>query len=389
MRKLASLTIVLPFFNDAETVALQINDAYSYGKLIAHKLRVIALHGGPSQDSTLTEIIRQKKSHPDLKIIDKKNNTEGYAVIKYGLAAATTDWVFYTDGDRQYHLSDLAKLVKKQNETGADVVNGYKAYRRDGFVRTVLGEGYRRLTCLLYQLPIHDLDCDFRLIKTRLLKKIILQSHNGAILPEMIKKLEWAGASFAEISVKHYPRIYGRSNYSPVALTIELIKGNFVMFFRLRAYRYCISLLINFLTVIAFFVLVLNVFSLHLYFSNQQIPSLSQTNVQFSYRVSRIVDVWRSSKNLKPYTIDQSLCDIALHRLNNFRKNDLFQLLYLRDDDLKGDTYDAISPRLTTPQQVLDYWLGQKNFFERLKTNFKFSCIKCTDLNCVQVVGNF
>ncbi len=135
MKKLKSLSIFFPFLNDEQTVKTAINLAYSIGKKLTDDLEVIAINGGKSKDKTFAEIKKQKKNHPDLIIIDKSDNSEGYAVIKYGFTKASKDWIFYTDGDLQYDVRDLKKLVDKQIKTNADVVNGFKDKRSDNFWR--------------------------------------------------------------------------------------------------------------------------------------------------------------------------------------------------------------------------------------------------------------
>lgn len=233
--KLSSLTIFFPFLNDAGTVRRQIRAAYSVGKMLTNDLEVIAIHGGNSKDNTLEEIKRISKEFPKLKMIDKTNNDEGYAVIKHGFLAATREWVFYTDGDAQYHLEeDLPALVKAQLKTKADVVNGYKKRRGDGIIRTVLGDGYAIFSRMLLKLPIRDTDCDFRLIKRSFLQKITLKSKDSTILAELLKKLEYTGASFAEIPVNHYSREYGSSNYTPYALFKEKIIGDFNLYLMMK-----------------------------------------------------------------------------------------------------------------------------------------------------------
>ena len=205
-QKLTSLTIFFPFYNDAGTVKKQVEDAYMFGGKVAEKLEVIAINGGTSKDNTLEEIKHLREMHPDLKIIDKSGNTEGYAVIKYGFKEAACEWVFYTDGDAQYRLeNDLRRLVDKQIETGADVVNGYKESRSDSAIRVFLGNLYERFSRFVFEIPIRDTDCDFRLVRKELLDKIDLVSTDASILPELIKKLELVGAKFAEVSVSHFP----------------------------------------------------------------------------------------------------------------------------------------------------------------------------------------
>jgi glycosyltransferase involved in cell wall biosynthesis len=161
-----------------------------------------------------------KKKLP-IQVIDKTNNTEGYAVIKYGLQAAKSDWVFYTDGDGQYDLKDLLKLVKVQSKTNADVVNGFKLQRHDSWFRKLAGSGFQRLYSYLVGVPIRDIHCDFRLIRRQKLKNIALKSKGATIISELILKLDTQGATFVEIGVTHHDRVYGRSNYRVIKLIQE------------------------------------------------------------------------------------------------------------------------------------------------------------------------
>jgi len=232
--KLTSLSIFFPFYNDEGTVERQIENAYSTGRKASDDLEVIAVHGGNSKDGTFGKILEMKQKYPKLRIVDKKDNTEGYAVIKYGLAACNKDWIFYTDGDAQYHIEeDLPLLVATALETGADVINGYKKVRRDDFLRVFLGGAYAFLARKDSRMPIRDIDCDFRLIRKKILDKISLDSGDASILPEMVKKLELAGAKFAEVPVNHYEREYGLSNYTVRGLFKEKLVGDAKLFLRM------------------------------------------------------------------------------------------------------------------------------------------------------------
>ena len=231
--KLSSLSIFFPFFNDAGTVNAAIDLAYSVGRQVTKNLEVIALHGGPSHDSTWEMIQKAKRRYPRLKVINKKNNTEGYAVIKHGFEGATKDWIFYTDGDLQYDVTELKKLVVTQLKTKVDVVNGYKQHRGDNVLRTWLGTIWQNGARLLFKLPIRDIDCDFRLIRSSLLKKISLRSSGASILEELLIRLQQQGATFAEIPITHRHRTYGHSNYTWWQLVWEKVTGMCKLWFRL------------------------------------------------------------------------------------------------------------------------------------------------------------
>jgi len=213
-QKLSSLSIFMPFFNDEGTVFRAIVLAYAVGHQVTDDLEVIAIHGGRSRDKTWQALQVARRKFPKLRLINKVNNKIGYAVIKYGFATAKKDWVFYTDGDLQYDLRELNKLVVAQLNTGADVINGYKLLRAEGGWRELLGESWSWFITRYHRFPIRDIDCDFRLIRRSFLQGAHFSAMGAEILEELITHLQKQGARFVEIPVAHYPRQYGHSNYS-------------------------------------------------------------------------------------------------------------------------------------------------------------------------------
>jgi glycosyltransferase involved in cell wall biosynthesis len=206
----SSLSIFMPFYNDAGTVDYMITEAYYYGNSLTKDLEVIAVNDG-SVDHTLQELTRLKDKYPDLKIVDHtKNRGYGGALIS-GINHTTKSWVFYTDGDAQYHLDDLAALWAVKQ--GVDIVNGYKLSRSDNMLRKAVGVSYSWLLKLLFKIPIRDIDCDYRLINGTMLRSLNLKCTSGAITIELIKKLQLKNARFKEASINHYNRRYGRSAF--------------------------------------------------------------------------------------------------------------------------------------------------------------------------------
>jgi hypothetical protein len=56
-------------------------------------------------------------------------------------------------------------------------------------------------------------DCDFRLIRRTILEKITLHRNSGSICVELVKQSQRAGAQFREVSVHHYARRSGVSEF--------------------------------------------------------------------------------------------------------------------------------------------------------------------------------
>ncbi|MFN3763304.1 MAG: glycosyltransferase family 2 protein, partial [Anaerolineae bacterium] len=137
----------------------------------------------------------------------------GYgAALRTGFAAATKEWVFYTDGDAQYNPLELVNLVGALRD-GVDVVNGYKISRNDPIIRKIIGRLYHYFVKYTFGFKLRDVDCDFRLIRRSLFDKIPLESDSGTICLEMVKKFQDAGYVFAEVPVHHYHRQYGVSQF--------------------------------------------------------------------------------------------------------------------------------------------------------------------------------
>jgi len=147
-----------------------------------------------------------------LKIVMHEKN-RGYGVaLRSGFASTTKDLVFYTDGDGQYDVKELLLLLEKMSD-GVDIVNGFKIKRHDPLHRIIIGWLYQETMRFAFWLPIHDPDCDFRLIRRRVFDTVNLVSDTGTITIEMVKKFQQAGFKFTEVGVHHYFRMYGMSQF--------------------------------------------------------------------------------------------------------------------------------------------------------------------------------
>ena len=120
--------------------------------------------------------------------------------------------VFYTDGDGQYDVGELPKLIALMAD-GVGLVSGYKLERQDLPHRIWIGNLYNRFARLIFRIRIRDIDCDFRLVHRALVDKIDLTSTSGTVCVELVRKLELAAPRVVEVGVHHYPRLHGRSQF--------------------------------------------------------------------------------------------------------------------------------------------------------------------------------
>ena len=129
-----------------------------------------------------------------------------------GFVKQKKDWIFYTDGDGQYDIKELPILFNLMTKD-VNFINGIKMTRHDATYRIIIGNLYSLVARWMLWLPIYDVDCDFRLIRKKLLDKINLKSNSGSICVELVKKSQRSGAKFRQVSVHHFERRFGNSQF--------------------------------------------------------------------------------------------------------------------------------------------------------------------------------
>jgi glycosyltransferase involved in cell wall biosynthesis len=209
--KLKSISICFPAYNDAGTIAGMILAARIAVREITDDFEIIVVDDG-SQDHTAILLAETSRLVPELRVITHPVNRGYGAALRTAFAAATREWIFYTDGDAQYNPLELGGLVGALRDE-VDVVNGYKISRNDPLIRIVLGGIYNALMKIAFGLRLKDVDCDFRLMRRAIFEVVVLESNTGSICVEMIRKIQDAGFRFAEVPVSHYHRQYGISQF--------------------------------------------------------------------------------------------------------------------------------------------------------------------------------
>lgn len=207
-----SLSVFFPAYNDAPSLPKLLEKTFAVLPQVSDDYEVIVVNDG-SRDAT-AEVLEElrRRYGPRLRVVTHAENRGYGAALRSGFAAATKELVFYTDGDGQYDVGELPKLLQHM-APDVGLVNGYKIERHDPWHRIWIGRVYNRFARLLFRIHLRDIDCDFRLIRRRLLEDIRLRSTSGTICIELVRKLELSPYRVVEVPVHHYPRLYGRSQF--------------------------------------------------------------------------------------------------------------------------------------------------------------------------------
>jgi glycosyltransferase involved in cell wall biosynthesis len=207
-----SLSVFFPAYNDAPSLPKLLAKTFDTLEFHVADYEVIVVNDG-SYDNTAAVLEQLRAQYgPRLRVVTHPRNRGYGGALRSGFVAAGKEFVFYTDGDSQYDVDELPRLLDLVGpDTG--LVNGFKLERHDPAHRIWIGKTYNFCARLLFRIRIRDIDCDYRLIRRSLLQRIHLTSTSGTICVELVRKLEMTGCEVLETGVHHYPRLYGKSQF--------------------------------------------------------------------------------------------------------------------------------------------------------------------------------
>ena len=206
-----SLSIFFPAYNDAGTIASLALIAHMTARTLTDDYEVIVVDDG-SPDHTGELLDEMARHFPWLKVVHHAENRGYGGALRTGFLTATKDLVFYTDGDAQYDPREMVRLHEALTPD-VDFVNGYKIGRSDPFHRKVIGKAYHLFVRTMFGLRLRDVDCDFRLMRRDVFRKVTLTRSSGVICVELMKKVQDHGFHIAQVPVHHFHRTYGKSQF--------------------------------------------------------------------------------------------------------------------------------------------------------------------------------
>jgi glycosyltransferase involved in cell wall biosynthesis len=222
------LSIVLPAYNEEANIERVVRQVVEFVGPRGIDYEVIPINDG-SHDGTGAVLDRLAAELDRVRPQHHAENRGYGAALRTGFAAATKRYVFYMDGDGQFDIADLDRLLPLASEDC--IVTGYRIQRRDPFVRRLnarLFGGF--LVRWLLRVRVRDLNCAFKLIPKKVLADMRLESTGALINAELYGRAVRRGVRIREVGVNHYPRTAGIQTGAHLSVILRA----FYDLFRLR-----------------------------------------------------------------------------------------------------------------------------------------------------------
>jgi len=208
--RLSELTYFFPAHNEEGNVEALVGDALAVLPDLAQRFEIIIVNDG-SRDRTGPLADALAASNPGIvRVVHHPTNLGYGAALRSGFRVARFAWVGFTDGDRQFAVSDLGRLTERMAEADdPDVVVGFRIQRADPLIRRLYARSYRLANRLLFDLRVTDVDCACKLFRRASLAGLRVESGGAFFSAELLIKLRAAGRSVVEVGVPHYARTVG------------------------------------------------------------------------------------------------------------------------------------------------------------------------------------
>jgi glycosyltransferase involved in cell wall biosynthesis len=232
------LSYFFPAHNEEANLEGLVTEALEVLPGLAETFEIIAVDDG-SRDRTPQIADRLAAEHPDLVRVVHHDVNRGYGgALRSGFEAARYELLAFTDGDRQFRVADLGRLIERLGQAdGPDVVVGYRIRRADPLVRILYARTYKLANRVLFGLRVRDVDCACKLFRREALDGIRVESGGAFFSAELLIKIRWAGRSVVEVGVPHYPRTAGSPTGARPSVIWRAVKDFWGLRLRLWANR--------------------------------------------------------------------------------------------------------------------------------------------------------
>lgn len=203
---MADLSILMPVFNERETVRNAVDEALA-ASYPTDRIELVIVDDG-STDGT-ADVLAELSEDPRVLLVSHERNSGKGAAIQTALQHASGTYAAIMDADLEYDPSDIGKLLEPVIAGEADVVygtRGFESHSAFSFWYVVGNKGVTLIANLLFNSYLGDIMTCHKVMRTDIFRSLPLKSRGFDIEPEITGKLLAGGHQIHEVPVSYQAR---------------------------------------------------------------------------------------------------------------------------------------------------------------------------------------
>jgi glycosyltransferase involved in cell wall biosynthesis len=206
MEKL-EITIFFPVYNDENTIANMTEKCINVLKEIASNFEVIIINdGSPDNSGAVADEMANKYEY--VRVIHHPQNKGYGAAIKSGLENAQYEWVCFTDGDDEYDIEDLRKMIHLKDYY--DLIITFRYVKLYSTLRVFISGMYNKIFRVIFRTNYRDISTGLRLMRKSVYDDLTIISDSPFIGAEITLRTMLKGYRVGEMGIQTFPREFGK-----------------------------------------------------------------------------------------------------------------------------------------------------------------------------------
>jgi glycosyltransferase involved in cell wall biosynthesis len=202
------ISIIIPAYNEEKTISKILKAVVSID--VPNYAKEVIVVNDASTDDTKKIVERFTKKNRNVKLINHAKNLGKGAGIVTASKIVNGDLSIIQDADFEYSPNEIIRLVKAYElNPGCAIYGSRNLNKRNGhsYLSYFLGNKILNfVTNLLYGTRITDMETCYKLIPSKLFKKLKLSSKGFEIEPEITGKISMLNCKIVEIPISYKPR---------------------------------------------------------------------------------------------------------------------------------------------------------------------------------------
>jgi glycosyltransferase involved in cell wall biosynthesis len=216
-----NITVFYPVYNDERTVESLTIKTLAVLKEIADQYEVIIIDdGSPDRSGEIADKLAAEIA--EVRVIHHGVNKGYGAAIRTGFTHATFEWVCFTDGDDEYDIYDLKRLIKLRNFY--DLIITFRYVKLYSNLRIFISAVYNKLLRLIFRSPYRDISTGLRLMRKSVYEELTLISTSPFIGAEITLRTMLKGYRVGEMGIQTFPREIGSGSSTSMKNILKTIK---------------------------------------------------------------------------------------------------------------------------------------------------------------------
>jgi len=201
-----NITLFYPVYNDERTVESLTRKAIGVLQEIAASYEIIIVNdGSPDRSGEIADALA--KELPTVKVVHHQTNKGYGAAIQTGFEHAQYEWVCFTDGDDEYDIHDLKRLIKLKDFY--DLIITFRYVKLYSNMRIFISAVYNKVLRFVFRSPYRDISTGLRLMRKSVYEELSLISDSPFIGAEITLRTMLKGYRVGEMGIQTFPREIG------------------------------------------------------------------------------------------------------------------------------------------------------------------------------------